>query len=442
MIGVGLFRRFFTRFLIGIGIAFFAFLMLVHIFQVRIVDTEWREELRQEAQWLGRHTHLSAGPILAGAWKQMHSAVRVTFFDPEGQVIADSHPERVTIDLAQLEKGREPPGQLAVVEELNGGGLLAMSRPYVPAFPAGMYGELAIAISLILAPMILLLYPFVRSMTSTLHDLGVIAGEVSSGHFGKTIPISRAGGANRDELGELVLSFNDMSEKLAEAERLNSRLLHDVSHELRSPLGRIQVLAETVELRPDETYECVRGIEQEIALLDRLVGDLLQVARIESSRRSAEHEAFSLRHWAIETTARLERSARAHGIGWTARLPDDDAEVHGDRQHLALALGNLVDNAIHALKDRADAAIRVEVARDGDQWSITVADNGPGISEEHLEHVFRRFYRADEHRGRESGGVGLGLSLVRAIAEVHGGDASIESRVEGGTRVTMSLPVG
>jgi len=436
MIGRTLFSRFFLRFLIGIGIALVAFVMVVHQFQVRVVDSEWREELQQEARWLARHSHLSASPMLAAAWKTMHSSVRVTFYDKAGTLVADSHSERDSIDVSALKAGKSIPGHLAVVDELPGGGSLVMSRPYVPSFPAGMYGELTLATLLILGPMVLLLYPFVRSMTSTLQAMGKMAEEVSAGHFGKTLQVTRS-----DELGTLVRSFNDMSERLAEAERLNTRLLHDVSHELRSPLGRIQVLAETIVQRPDEKEACLLAIEQEVGLLDRLVEDLLQVARIEADPRSSRHETFSLLHWANETLARLEHGVISKGIGWTVHLCEQDAETRGDPQRLAQALSNLVDNATHALREQADASIEVTVSCTDETWTMTVADNGPGISEEHLAHVFRRFYRADEHRDREAGGVGLGLSLVRAIAEAHGGEASIESRVNHGTRVTMSLPI-
>lgn len=437
MIGATLFRRFFLRFLAGLGIAFAVLLALFHTYQVRVVDAEWREELRQEARWLGRHTHLVEGPMMANAWRTMHSAVRITYFDGKGEVVADSHPEREAIDLAVIRAGEEPPGHLAVFEEVRGDGVLVMSRPYVPNFPSGMRWELAVAALLVLGPIVLLLYPFARSMSATLREMSDVAREVAAGQFGRTLSASRP-----DELGELVRSFNEMSEKLAEAERLNARLLHDVSHELRSPLGRIQVLAETIALRPAEKEACIRGIEQEIGLLDRLVGDLLQVARIESERRNGREWTFSLLHWAGETLERLERSVRAQGIGWTARLPEEDFEVRGDSQHLTQMLGNLVDNAAHVLIGRPDAAIEVDVARNGERWTMVVADNGPGIPEEHLAHVFRRFYRADEHRDREAGGVGLGLSLVSAIAEAHGGRASIESEVGSGTRVTVELPLG
>ncbi len=93
------------------------------------------------------------------------------------------------------------------------------------------------------------------------------------------------------------------------------------------------------------------------------------------------------------------------------------------------------------LEGRPEPRIEVSVAVAGSHWSLAVADNGPGIPEDDLPHVFRRFYRADEHRSRARGGVGLGLSLVRAIAAAHGGEASIESRPGEGTRVTLTLPV-
>ena len=203
----------------------------------------------------------------------------------------------------------------------------------------------------------------------------------------------------------------------------------------------LREVADTIATRPHEKAECLRGIEQEVELLERRVGVLLQVARLESVEPGARYETFSVQHWAGEILARLERSARSQGINWTTRLPDGDREVRGDPQHLVQALANVVDNAIHALAEQQDASIEVTVSFDEANWTLVVADNGPGISEEHLAHVFRRFYRADEHRGRDIGGVGLGLSLVRAIAEAHGGGARVESQVGRGTTVTMSMAI-
>ncbi|MFT5051669.1 MAG: signal transduction histidine kinase [Chlamydiales bacterium] len=279
MIGGTLFRRLFIRIAIGLGLAALVFTALVHVFQSRVVDRVWREELQQEAEWMVRHTAASAGVMMATAWRAMHSAVRITFYDIESEMLADSHPERAPIDLVSLGVGAGTQGQLMATAQLAGGGILVMSRPYVPAFLSGMWWELGGAILLILGPMVLLLYPPVRSIGLSLREMGGMAREVSAGRFGMTLPVSRS-----DELGTLVQAFNQMSERLAEAERLNSRLLHDVSHELRSPLGRIQVLADMIEQRPAERAACIRGIELDVALLDRLVGDLLLAARRGRSR--------------------------------------------------------------------------------------------------------------------------------------------------------------
>jgi signal transduction histidine kinase len=294
-----------------------------------------------------------------------------------------------------------------------------------------------IATALILVGLVVtFLQPFVRSMSSTLRKLTEIAKEVSSGHFGKTLDVHRT-----DELGTLVQAINDMSGKLEEAEKLNTRLLHDVSHELRSPLGRIQVMTETIGLHPDEATECIHGIGEEIALLDRLVGDLVDTARIESESPSARPERFSLLGWSSETLRRLGSKACPSQIGWTSRLPQQDLEVFGDPQRLAQAVGNLVDNAITALEGRPDARIEVTVAVGADEWSIAVEDNGHGIPSDDLPHVFRRFYRVDSDRRRDRGGVGLGLSLVRAITEALGGEASIESEAGEGTTVSLRFPI-
>ena len=105
MMGGPLFRRFFIRFLVGVGIAFVVLIALFHMFQLRVMDSEWREELRQEARWLARHSSLGSSPMLASAWKTMHSAVRITFYDTDGTLVADSHPEREAIDLASIQSG-------------------------------------------------------------------------------------------------------------------------------------------------------------------------------------------------------------------------------------------------------------------------------------------------------------------------------------------------
>lgn len=437
MIGGRLFYRFMLRFLMGLGVAVLLFAPLVHIFQIRVVDSEWSEDLRQEATWAARHL----GPELVDkaytdAWRSMHNTMRITFFDAEGKLIEDSHPERPQHDVHALLRGEDHGRHLAAIEAMPHGGWLVLSRPGVPPFPFGMHWELVLVAVLVVLIVHLLLYPLVRSISSTLGQLGQLAEQVADGQFGKTLDIRR-----HDEIGALVASFNDMSKKLAEAEKLNTRLLHDVSHELRSPLGRIQVMAETSILRPAEADRCVQGIGEEVKLLDRLVGDLLQVARFESESQAPKMQSFALSTWAQETCRRLESKVRSNKIEWATEFPQDEQQVSGDPQRLAQALGNLVDNAIHALSGHENGKIEVRVELAADAWTLEVADNGPGIPAEDLPHVFRRFYRAGDNRGRDQGGVGLGLSLVQAIVEAQEGQVKIDSQVGAGTQVTMRLPL-
>ncbi len=441
--GGDLFRRFFLRFLVSLAVAFVLFLFLAHIFQQRIIEDEWRDDLREQAHWIGLHTiiesdnqhmgHESA-ELFTNAWRKTHETIRLTFFSATGQPLADSHPERPLPALPGLLNQRSE-SFLAGVEELSGGGWVAVSRPRPPTFPQGLRWELVATAVILVGLVIAVFYPLVRSMTSTLQRLTEIAKQVSSGHFGRTLDIERA-----DELGTLVHAINDMSGKLEEAEKLNTRLLHDVSHELRSPLGRIQVMAETIELRPSETEECVSGIGQEVALLDRLVGDLVETSRFDSSGSITQPKRFKLVEWSQEILHRLERKAHSRRIEWTSKQPQQEIEIYGDPQRLGQAVSNLIENAMAALEGSPGPRIEVSLGVTDQSWSVKVEDNGPGIPAADLPHIFRRFYRVAADRGRDGGGVGLGLSLARAIAEAHGGSASIESLVGQGTIALLIFP--
>lgn len=442
--GGDLFQRLLLRFLLGLTLAFLLFLTLVHVFQRRVIEAEWSSDIRQETHWVALHTRPDDPvEVLARAWGTIHSTIRLTIFGSDRQVLADSQPDLPAPDLDALLRG-ERQRYLAAVESIRSGGWVVMSRPGIPAFPHGLQWELITAAVVLLGLVVAFLLPLVRSMRATFRELTAMAAEVSSGHFGKTLASGRS-----DELGPLVQAFNGMSQKLAEVERLNTRLLHDVSHELRSPLGRIQVLAQSIPRRPDQMPGYILGIEQEVALLDRLVGDLVDTARLEAHTELTSLQEFPLYRWAVETLQRLESRVRASQIEWTVQLPDrlaaHDVTVRGDPQRLAQAIGNLIDNATHALEGRADGAIEVRLEASDRGWSIAVKDNGPGIPAEHLPHVFRRFYRVDEHRSRggtapDPAGVGLGLSLVRAIVEAHGGTIRLDSNQGSGTRATLSFP--
>ncbi len=439
MIGKGLFHRLFLRFLLAMVIGFCLLMSLFHVFQKESIDKEWQIDLQQEAFWLAKHIGPDREGLfesLVDAWRSTHSTIRLVIFDRDLQPLGNYPDGLAWLDMEAIKEGRQQRGFISAVESLPQGRRLVMARPWVPGFPYQLSWQLIASAVLIVGLIVLFVYPLVHSLNSAFRQMEELARQVSAGHFGRTLGIERS-----DEIGGLIRAFDDMSRKLEEADRLNTRLLHDVSHELRSPLSRIQVMAETIPLRPGERDECVRGINQEVELLDSLVDDLVQTARLEAKPQVDRRTRISVLSWSGELLQRLGKKVRSSDIEWITRLPETDFEIEADPQRLSQAISNLIDNSINALSERRDPRIEVSIGSDGDAWFARVADNGSGIPKEDLPHLFRRFYRVEAHRGRDRGGVGLGLSLVRAIVQAHGGEVSVESNPNTGTQVNLRFPV-
>ncbi len=432
MIGGDLFQRLFGRFLLVLAVSLLIVVWLSQVYQKKYIFVEW-QGIQHESRFYAHNMKSGVSrQDLVQEWKKRENGTRLAFLGPNGKILADSHPEWGNEDVLELMSGKPIDG-FAAVDRLPDKGLLVMIRPLDSWYKVLTYELLGYAV-LILSLAAFLLYPVVQSLRAAFRGLADQAKEVASGHFGKELKHQRP-----DELGKLMDAFNDMSRKLAQAERLNTRLIHDVSHELRSPLGRIRVMAETIGYRPAELEACQQGIYGEVDLLDRLVGDLVDAAKMESGATNLTE--MSLSSWARKTFARLEKKVVAEGIDWSAKIPENNLRVSADAQRLDQALANLIDNAVNISRDQNDARIECSLIIENKEWRLVVADNGPGIPKANLPHLFRRFYRVEEHRDREGGGVGLGLSIVKAIAEVHGGQASIDSNEGQGTRVTLRFPI-
>jgi signal transduction histidine kinase len=229
-----------------------------------------------------------------------------------------------------------------------------------------------------------------------------------------------------------------MSLQLKEGEMRQRRLVADVSHELRSPMGRLRALAETVARQPAQSRTYLTQIDEEIALMDRLIGDMLEMARLDEDKVELKLQTVSACAWAADLFERSRPHIEAAGISFSSSLSEIDVEARIDPQRMVQAVGNLIDNAIAAVQGRRspriDLALEVGLA----EWSIIVTDNGRGIPEADLPYVFDRFFRVEKHRGR-SGGAGLGLSITKAIAEAHNGRLAIESLVDQGTTVRLAI---
>jgi signal transduction histidine kinase len=258
---------------------------------------------------------------------------------------------------------------------------------------------------------------------------------------------ARAPEQGGDEVAAVARSFNKMADELTRRTRALERsdatrrqLLADVSHELMTPLTAMRGYIETLamsELQLDsptrERY--LRIVTEETHRLERIVGDLLDLARLEGGGTSMRRERVDVSALFTRVAARHERELDERGVRLVPHVMPGAEQVDGDPDRLEQALQNLAANALRHTPDGGEIHLTSSHVRDGSM--LTVRDTGPGIPEEHLPLIFERFYKADAAR-RAAGGSGLGLSIVKAIVERHGG--RIGARNENGAVFEIVLP--
>jgi len=216
------------------------------------------------------------------------------------------------------------------------------------------------------------------------------------------------------------------------------RFVADASHELRTPLAAVRAYSELygrgASTRPEDLDRAMTGINRESERMTLLVDDLLLLARLDEGR-PLEREPVDLAEIAGEAveTARTVEPQRP------IDLAAEPAGVHGDRDRLRQLVDNLLANVRSHTPARSP--VHVRVSRNGGGAVLEVEDSGPGLDEDELERVFERFHRGDPSRSRASGGVGLGLSIVAAVAEAHDGTASAESEPGRGSTFRIELPL-
>ena len=247
--------------------------------------------------------------------------------------------------------------------------------------------------------------------------------------------------SSSDELGQMSSAFNRMTTALQTQRDLRNRLLNDVSHELSTPLSIIRLEAHALRKGLQSPSQAADRIVQEVDMLGNLVRDLGWLAETESDELQLAVEPCSIDQLLTAELARWQQQAEMDRITLSLQLPPDPPDFSLDPMRMSQALGNVIDNALR----HTQAGGRVEVAANieaGRQLTVTVTDDGAGISSADLPHVVDRFYRADRSRSRHTGGAGLGLAITRAVVEAHGGTISVSSDGLGrGTTVRIDLPL-
>ena len=241
------------------------------------------------------------------------------------------------------------------------------------------------------------------------------------------------------EVGRLGGALNTMLDHIEASDRRLRRFIADASHELRTPLAAVRAYAELfgrgAAARPADLERSMSGITRETERMSLLVDDLLLLARLDEGR-PLERDPVDL----AAVVGEAVDAARVVEPGRPIELSSEPATVTGDAARLRQVLDNLLSNA--RTYTPAGSPVSVGLRRLGGKVELSVADRGPGLTEDEATRVFERFYRADGSRTRASGGTGLGLSIVAAVTEAHGGTAEARPTPGGGATFVVTLPLG
>lgn len=248
----------------------------------------------------------------------------------------------------------------------------------------------------------------------------------------------------RDEVAGLMRDFDAMAERLETLLKAQSRLLNDISHELRSPLARLNVALGLARQRAGvESTDMLDRIELEASRLNELIGRILTLARLEDGEQLVPHTPVPLDDLVASVTEDAEFEAQARHCHVHTSLPEGNWEVSGNASLLHSAVENVVRNAIRYTQEGTSVEVELTSAKrtGGSDAVLRVSDSGPGVPADALEKLFEPFYRLDDARGRQTGGVGLGLAITERAVRFHGGKVSASNRPQGGLVVEIRLPL-
>jgi signal transduction histidine kinase len=305
-------------------------------------------------------------------------------------------------------------------------------RPWGPRFqPLGPWVPIAAATAASLLFAVLLAWYFSRPIRALRQAFDAAANGDLAPRF------STESGKAGDELNDLGRDFDRMTARLRSLIDGQTRLLHDVSHELRSPLARLQAAIGLAHQQPEKWSASMERIERESVRMDKLVGELLTLARLEAGAIKASQEEISMADLLdqIADDAHYEAASQNRSVLLEG---ETDVQVMGQPDLLGRAIENVVRNAIKHSPEGGEVQLQTRPQPDASQLVIRVLDRGPGVSPADLETIFQPFFRSSN---ASTEGHGLGLAIAQHVIEAHGGSIKASNRAGGGLCVEMILPV-
>jgi signal transduction histidine kinase len=420
----------------------------VFFFINRATQAEIRQFVEYVAQMRAERMEivLSGYYLQRGDWEGIQPFVeqwgnlygqRIIVTDANGSVVADSEGDVLGESYAPDSPGRslsspwetDAIGTL-YIESSSDVGLISLQILFNEIGRFFIWGGLiGVAIALVITFLLSrrVLAP-VKALTSAARQLG-------RGDFSQRVQVKDKG-----EVGEMANTFNFMASDLEQAEQLQRNMVADIAHELRTPLSNLRGYLEAVRdgvIKPDA--DTIRSLDEEAALLSRLVDDLQELSLAEAGELKLICQAENIGELIKQTVGGLQTQAATKGLSVSVDLPDRLPAVNIDSPRISQVLRNLLENAL-AHTAEGDA-ITVTAAQQGNWVEVSVVDTGEGIPAENLPNIFERFYRVDKSRARTTGGSGLGLTIAKRLVEAHGGTITVESEQGKGSCFSFTVPV-
>lgn len=416
-----------------------AALVVAAIAMVVFMDRSLRDQVRSGA--MARATMLagvpSDGPVVTGGDREEEF---VQVLGPDGGVLAASSNVEGLPALVEIRAGETrtigavpfEDGPFLVVALGDGEETVVVGRALEDARETvtTLIGVLVLAIPLLLLVVAVVTWRVVGRALAPVEAIREEVESISSEELHRRVPDPQ----RDDEIARLASTMNRMLDRLEQGQARQRRFVSDASHELRSPVASIRQHAEVALHHPDRTDlgSLAEVAHEESLRLQRIVEDLLLLSQVDEGTIRLREEAVDLDDLLLEEAARL-RAATDLRVE-SGRV--EGGRVLGDRGRLARLLRNLTENAAR----HARSVVALSLARDGELVVLAVEDDGPGIPEAERARVFDRFVRLEDARERDSGGSGLGLSIAREIARLHGGTVVAREGSLGGARLEVRIP--
>lgn len=452
-------------FLIGVCILFsilFSFFFL-HFLYKELYINSIKESVIYQGERTASHYHygsLSDEIIEKIHWYNVVSEYEVIVFD-RIEELTTYFPYEVNYealinnqDRKQLEKGyfvmkdgyvkefnREIVG--AVFPIMGEAGLIGFIYIYVPLadLQEVFKGSLPILVlvgSIFFIILFLVVNKIQSSLFQPLNEIEAFSKEVSKGNYS-----NRLLNKNNDEIGQLALAFNSMSQSLEEQETRKKEFLSNVVHELRTPLtyigGYTQALKQQIYTSPEEAQHYLKTIENETNRLKKLIHDVIELDHLQENMYILNEEPMAIAQLFLDTLALFDIRINEKQLNIELDI-QEDLIVNGDPKRMQQVFYNLLDNAIKYSAEKS--IIKVNLIEENKKKLLFQVNNkGNEISETDIGHIGERFFRTDKARSRSTGGTGLGISIVKEIVRLHGGSFSLSSHTTNGTTVSIILPL-